>query len=243
MSSSIHASAVIGDGVELGQDVTIGPGAVVLGPARIGDRVWIGALSVIGAPPEISSLRQNRAWAGELEHAGVVIEPDSVIREHVNVHQGSHRATTVGAASWLLNRSYIAHDVVLGEGVTLSAGVSVGGHCSIGAGANIGMNAAVHQRRLVGPGAMIGMGTPLSRDVPPFAMVFGAPPRLRRLNAHALGRRGISADAVSALADAYRQGDLELARVDGLGELAAEIDWWSAHADRRPVAVDMEGPR
>lgn len=232
--TSVHETAFIGPGVELGERVTIGPYAVLLGPAQIGDDVWIGPGTTIGAPPEISSLPQNPAWQGDLAHAGVLIGEAAVIREQVVIHQGSHRATTVGPGSWILNRSYLAHDVVLGHAVTVSAGVSVGGHCTIGAAANLGMNASVHQRRVVGAGAMLGMGTPLTRDLPPFAKAYGSPPRMHGLNLVGMTRFGLTEESITQVTTAYEQGDLLLATIhtNDLALLRAVSEWQTARPEK-----------
>lgn len=236
-TTSIHPTAVVGPGVELGVGVSVGPHAVLTGPLEVGDRVWVGAGAVVGAPPEVTSARMNLAWTGDLDHAGVVLEADVVLREHVVVHQGTHRATRVGSSTWLLNRAYLAHDVLVGSGVVVSAGVSIGGHAVVGDHANLGMNASVHQRRVVGPGAMVGMGTPVTRDVPPFALVHGSPVRLHGVNAYALNRRGLPDDVALALAAAYR-GDPGAVRADGpLEALATELAWWTQLEDLRPVRV------
>lgn len=238
MNGLISERAFIGEGVILGSDVSIGPGAVVLGPAVIGDRVWIGPGATIGGPPEVTGMTQNAAWTGELGHQGVRIEDDVVIRENSVVHQGTHRVTTIGRRSWLLARSYVAHDVVIGDSVTVSAGVSIGGHAEIGTQANLGMNAVVHQGRFVGAGAMVGMGTPVSRDVPPFAKVFGTPPRLRGVNSVALRRQGSGEGVAKALDEAYDRGDVLLESSETLSTLdpiASLIAPWIERADRRPV--------
>ncbi|QIM17327.1 acyl-ACP--UDP-N- acetylglucosamine O-acyltransferase [Leucobacter insecticola] len=230
--------AVVGPGVTLGNGVAIGPGAVVLGPAVVEDGVWIGPGAQIGAPPEMSNLRQNTAWTGDLEHAGVRIGAGAVIRENVVIHQGSYRETTVGARSWILARAYIAHDVLIGEDATVSAGVSIGGHCIIGDRVNIGMNAAVHQRRIIGPGAMIGMGTPLSRDVPPYGKAFGSPARLRGLNVIGMERFAISSAEIELLLQRYTAGDLLLEESLSLHDdspLTADLAWWHAKPGRRPL--------
>jgi len=240
--SRISSSAYIGEGVQLGVDVAVGPGAVLLGPASIGDRVWIGAGAAIGGPPEISSLEQNTAWTGQLAHSGVEIGDDVVIREHVVIHQGSQRPTRVGRGSWLLNTCYLAHDVLIGEGVTVSAGVSIGGHSIIGDRTNIGMNAVVHQRRVIGAGAMVGMGTPVSRDIPPFAKVFGTPPRLQGVNSVGLERMGFDSTVVAALRAAYEDGDLlleEAAHQASLEPIAEFVSWWAAHEGRVPVRSSL----
>ncbi len=206
MSTHVHPTAVVGPGVELDDDVVLAPHAVLLGPAVVGRDVVIGAGAVVGAPPEIVGARQNAAWSGELEHAGVEIGARTVVRECATVHQGTVGPTRVGPDCWLLNRSYVAHDCQVGAGVTLSAGVSLGGHVRVDDRANLGMGVLVHQRRLVGAGAMVGMGAVVTHDVPPFALAHGVPVRLHGVNAVGLRRAGSTEPDVAGLAALYARG-------------------------------------
>lgn len=240
-ATRISPAAFVGPGVELGERVTIGPGAVLLGPCTIEDDAWIGPGAQIGAPPEMTDQLQNAAWAGELAHAGVRIGKGAVIREGAVIHQGSYRETTVGARSWVLNRAYLAHDVLLGEDSTLSAGVSVGGHCVIGARVNIGMNAAVHQRAFIGAGCMVGMGTPVARDLPPYVKAYGSPVRIRGVNSIGMQRQGISSFEIAALQEAYEAGDLLLDTVQAewTGSLADAVAQWRARENRRPATAEF----
>lgn len=240
MSTRISPLAFVGEGVSIGADVVIGPGAVILGPCVIEDNVWIGPGAQIGAPPEMASHTQNSAWEGELDHAGVRIRAGAVVREGAVIHQGTYRETTVGERSWVLNRAYLAHDVLLGADATVSAGVSVGGHCKLGDRVNIGMNAVVHQRRIIAPGAMIGMGTPVTRDVPPFAKVYGTPPRIVGANAVALERAGCGTDVVSLLMRWYSEQDLPPDEREKLAEypaLAASVLWWQEQSTLLPMQL------
>ncbi len=240
--SQISHLAFVGPGVVLGANVTIGPGAVILGPCTIEDNVWIGPGAQIGAPPEMTDQPQNAAWTGDLAHAGVRISAGAVIREGAVIHQGSYRETTVGAGSWVLNRAYLAHDVLLGAGTTVSAGVSIGGHCVIGDRVNIGMNASVHQRRFIGAGSMIGMGTPVARDVPPHAKAFGVPARVRGVNTVGMSRQGIPTAEIDALVAAYTAGDLLLAQLD-FGPfspaLTADLTQWINQPDRKMMNAEL----
>lgn len=233
----ISPAAFIGPGVELGERVSVGPGAVLLGPCVVGDDVFIGAGAQIGAPPEMSDQLQNVAWSGDLAHAGVRVEAGAVIREGAVIHQGSYRATTVGAGAWVLNRAYLAHDVLLGAGSTVSAGVSIGGHCVIGERVNIGMNAAIHQRVFIGAGCMVGMGTPLTRDLPPYVKAYGSPARIHGLNSIGMQRHGIDDAQITALQHAYAQGDLLLDAegAEWAGDFAAIVAQWRERENRRPA--------
>ena len=237
--NQISRHAFIGLGVEIGERVAIGPGAVLLGPCVIEDGVYIGAGAQIGAPPEMTDHAQNAAWAGHLEHAGVRIGRGAVIREGAVIHQGSYRKTTVGAGAWVLNRAYLAHDVLLGEESTLSAGVSVGGHCVIGARVNIGMNASVHQRTFIGAGCMVGMGTPVARDLPPYVKAYGSPARIHGVNTLGMQRFGIEDAQIAALSSAYASGDLLLEASPGQwgALLEADIAQWRERESRRPAAT------
>lgn len=230
----VHATSLVGDGVLLGERVTVGPHAVLVGPCRIGDDCWIGPGAVIGTPPEITSARHNRAWDGELAHCGVEIGPRTVVRELTTIQQGSVRPTRIGADCWLLSKVYVPHDCHIGDGVTLSATVSLGGHVRVGDDANLGMNAVVHQGRVIGDGAMVGMGSAVTRDVPPYAKAFGNPVRLHGVNAVGMARLGIAKNAVDFLAAAYTQG-----RVPGTAEvpesLVAAFEWWAAAQPDRPL--------
>jgi len=81
-----------------------------------------------------------------------------------------------------MNKSYVAHDCVIGQGSVLSAGVLLGGRVVLEEGVTIGMGTTVHQRCHIGAYAMIGMQTPVNRDILPFATVAGSPARIIGFN-------------------------------------------------------------
>ena len=223
---TVAPSAFIGPGVELGADVVVGPFAVVLGPARIGDRVRIGPGAHVGGPPEIATERQNDPWIGDLDHHEIVIGADTVLRDHVVIHHGSVRPTVIGERCWIFSHAYLAHDVVVGDGVTLSAGVALGGHVTVRRDANLGLNVSVHQRRSIGALTMVGMGTPVTRDVPPFATAYGVPPRVHGVNRFGMARAGVAEQDIAAVEQLFAEGTADGSGADLAADVAAELDWW-----------------
>ncbi len=205
--NDIHPTAVISGDVEIGEGNHIGAFAVVTGPVSIGDGNWIGAGVVIGAPPEIRSFVHPRRGGAADVSGGVAIGSRNVIREYAQIHQGHKGTTTIGDDGFIMNQVYVAHDGRIGDRVTLASSVLLAGHVTVGDGANLGMGATVHQFTAVGAGAMVGMGSVVTRDVPPFALAYGSPARIRGANRVGLQRAGVAESAVEACDSSYTSGE------------------------------------
>ncbi|MEV8436450.1 UDP-N-acetylglucosamine acyltransferase [Actinosynnema sp. NPDC051121] len=231
MANRIHPTAIIGDDVELGDDNVIGPYSVVVGPVRIGDGNWIGPHVTIGTPAEDRGGPHPVGWEGESEGRGVVIGDRNKIREYVTVHQGTHRASTVGDDCYLLVRSHVGHDVTLGDNVVLACSVQLGGHTEVWSHSNIGMSTVVHQHGRIGPGAMVGMGSAVRREVDAFTVSVGNPARVSGINVVGLSRRGCDEAAIEAL-EPFLKGKGDLPAHGVPEELSALLKAW---ADRAPL--------
>lgn len=217
MANRIHPSAVLGDGVELGDGNVIGPFSVLLGPCRIGDDNWIGPHVTIGTPAEHRDGPHPAAWDGEQAGEGVHIGSRNRIREYVSIHQGTRNVTRIGDDCYLLARSHAGHDVRLDDDVTLACSVQLGGHTRVWSHATLGMGALVHQFGVIGPGAMIGMGAAVRGEVPAFTVSVGNPARVTGMNAVGLRKLGCTEDAI----------DARLSRVDLPSNVAALLKLWT----------------
>lgn len=132
MGNQVHDTAIIGPGVELGEDNVVGPYAVVTGPCRIGDRNWIGAHAVIGAAAEIRGREPGLPWGGETVDLGVEVGDDTTLREFTTVHTGTVRVTRVGSRCYVMNKVHVGHDSLIGDDVTLAASATLAGHVEVG---------------------------------------------------------------------------------------------------------------
>jgi UDP-N-acetylglucosamine acyltransferase len=50
---------------------------------------------------------------------------------------------------------------------------------------------------------MVGMGSVVTKPVPPFAMAYGSPARVKGVNVVGMQRKGIAEDLIEAMAAAY----------------------------------------
>ena len=227
MSNHIHPSAIVGPGVELGDNNIVGPGAVLYGPLRIGDDNWIGPAAIIGTPGEIRGGRHNRGWLEADTGPGVRIGDRNVIREGITIQAGDRIVTTVGSDCYLMTKCHIPHDADIGNRVTIACGVLVGGHSIIGDDVNLGLNSTLHQFTVVGPGVMLGMASNVTRNLPPYAMAYGNPARVRGVNGRGLLRRGASEEAVAQLGRALEEPDIEVP-----ADFAPAFEWYQQAIER-----------
>jgi len=135
--NTIHPTAIIGEGVDLGKDNYIGP------------------YCLIGMPCES---RANWGKPGK-----VVIGDNNVFTGHVTVDAGMDDITTIMDGGFFMKKVHIGHDAFVGIGVTMSPGAVVGGHATVESYVNMGINCSIHQRVTVPEYCMIGMGAVITK--------------------------------------------------------------------------------
>lgn len=212
----IHSTAIVSSGARLGDDVVVGPYAVIEDDTEIGARTRIHAHAVVR--------RYTRLGTGNAVHEGAVLggEPQDLgfteaatsleigdgnrIRECVTIHRASKtgEATLVGSECFLMAYSHVAHDCRLGDRVILANNVALAGHVTIGDGAFLSGGVVVHQFCRIGRLAMIGGNTKVVQDCLPFVTTDGVPGQARGLNVVGLRRAGVGASQLRTLKEAYR---------------------------------------
>jgi UDP-N-acetylglucosamine acyltransferase len=215
--TSIHSTAIVAHGAELGPGVEIGPfcvvgphvvieaGAklmshvVVEGHTRIGEDAQLFPFCTVGLAPQDMKYKD--------EPTRCEIGARTLVREHCTIHRGTATGvgvTHVGNDCMLMAVVHVAHDCTLGNNVIVANNVVMGGHVSIGDHAVVGGAAAIHQFVRIGRAAMIGGVSGVEGDVIPFGSVIGNRARLAALNVIGLRRRGFDKASIQRLHIAFK---------------------------------------
>ncbi len=220
---SIHPTAILDPGAEIGSDVNIGPFAVISNHVRIGDNTTIGPHAVIHSFTTVGASCAIHAHAvlGDLpqdlafknEPSSVIIGAHCVIREGVTIHRGTKpdTETIVSDHCFLMANSHLAHNVKLGKRVIVVNGALLAGYVEVGDMAFISGNCVIHQFVKIGRLAMLGGGCAIGKDVPPYCTTrSGGVNDIIGLNIVGMRRAGITAperlEIKRAFKTLYRSG-------------------------------------
>ena len=222
--------AVIQDHVEIGAHTRVGPHVVIHDYVRIGADNRIHAHAVIGDLPQDASFDPDtETW--------VEIGDGNILRENVTIHRATapSSSTRVGSNNFLMVNVHIAHDCRIGDSVILTNDVGMAGHVEIDNNVVIGGHAVIHQFCRIGRNTMIAGFVPVRKDVLPYTMIAGTPPKHYRLNTVGLRRAGIKGDRYRVLEQAYRavrSGDRQLLELDSTAEIEHLREWLSQPSKR-----------
>jgi UDP-N-acetylglucosamine acyltransferase len=210
-TACVDPRAELGDDVEVGPYCVIGPEAVIgrgtrliahaciFGRTKLGERNLVYPFAVIGGEPQDVSFRGSATR--------VEIGEQNIIREGVTIHRGSEKeqgVTRIGSRNLLMVNVHIAHDCVLGDQVTIANNTILGGHTHVESSVTISGGVGVHPFVTIGAYSYVGGLSRIYHDVPRFMIVDGNPSKVRCINVVGLRRHGLSADAITALHEAYR---------------------------------------
>ncbi len=213
----IHPTAVIDPAAELAEDVSVGPYSVIEANVTVGAGTDIGPHVVIKGSTRIGCQNrvfqfasigeepQDKKYAGE--PTSLEIGDRNTIREFVTINRGTAQddgVTRLGDDNWIMAYVHIAHDCQIGNETIFANNASLAGHVSIGDYAILGGFTLVHQFCSIGAYSLTAFGSGISKDVPPFVTVGGAPARAHGLNMEGLRRRGFPEETRKALRRAYR---------------------------------------
>lgn len=190
--SILHDDVVVGDGCQLGPHVTLLPGT------RLGRNVTVHQGAVLGGQP------QDLKFAGE--KTLLEVGDGTTLREYVTLNRGTSALgkTVVGRNCFLMAYVHVAHDCIIHDNVIISNAVQMAGHVEIDEYTGVGGLTAIHQFVHIGKHVFIGGGLRVGKDVPPFVLAMGEPLRYGGPNSVGLSRKGFSMDQIADIKRAYK---------------------------------------
>lgn len=217
MAQKIHPSAIIEDGAELGADVQVGPFCTIGAGVRLGDGCHLMSHVVLSGETTLGSGNRFFPFATvgvepqDLKFKGertrLEIGSGNTFRESCTVHvgtEGGGGVTRIGDDNFLMAYAHVAHDCQLGSGIILANAATLAGHVTIMDRATVGAFSGVHQFCRVGREAFVGGYSVITQDAMPYILTVGNRARSHGINTLGLKRRGVPAETVTALRNAYR---------------------------------------
>lgn len=166
---------IAAENIEIGNNVTIEPFAVIKGRTHIGDNVIIRSHVTVGCKGFSFSKNSNGENVSVIDTAQIVIEDNVELFEHVTVSTGIFpwEKTIIGKNTKVDTQSFVAHGCKVGKNCLLVAGSICCGNCNIGDNVWIGAGAILSNRIAVGNKARVSLGAVVTKDVPVDTTVSG----------------------------------------------------------------------
>ena len=212
----IHPSAVINSKAQLGENVSVGPYSIIGDDVQIHDEVEIMSHVVIAGPCEIGSKTRLFPFASigqppqDLKYAGertsLVIGERNVIREYVTMNRGTAGGggvTRIGSDNLFMAQAHIGHDSQIGSHTVFANAATLAGHVEVADHATIGAYAGVHQFCRVGQHAFIGGYSVVVKDALPYARTVGNHAKCYGANTVGLRRKDFTREAIRHIQHAF----------------------------------------
>jgi UDP-N-acetylglucosamine acyltransferase len=213
---SIHPTALVDPGAELGAGTIVGPYCMVGANVSLGENCWLQHHVTLAGPTRAGARNKFYAYCSigqqtqDLKYKGeptfLEMGDDNTFREFVTVNRStaSDGKTRIGNGGNFLAYSHIGHDCVVGDKVVFSNNGTLAGHVQVGDYAVMGGLTAVHQFCRIGRFAITGGCSKIVQDVPPFMIADGNPAEIRGVNLVGMERNNFPAETVKLVKDAFR---------------------------------------
>ena len=217
MTNLIHPTAVIEEGAEIGNNVSIGPYSVIGANVKLGDNNKIESHVVINGHTTlgennhifpftaIGGAPQSVSYAGEPTE--VRIGSNNVFHENITVHRGTmedNGVTSIGDNNLFMAYVHITHDCQLGSHLLFSNNASLAGHAHVADYVVLAGYTLIHQFVNIGEHSFCGVNTYCVQDIPPFMLVSGNKAITHGINVRGLRRRGFTKEDTLDLKRAYK---------------------------------------
>jgi len=209
-TATVHPSAELAKGVEVGPYAVIGPEVKVGEDTKIGAYCNINRWTTIGKGNTLHQGISIAAPPQDVKYKGekgqVIIGDNNIIREFVTIHlpSGEGNKTQIGNENFIMVHAHIPHNCKIGNQVVLGGYVGLAGYAEIDDQVIVGGLAGIHQFVRIGRLTMVGAQSKVLKDVPPFMIVDGNPAQIRGVNSIGMSRRGVSNEATSEVKKAFK---------------------------------------
>jgi UDP-N-acetylglucosamine acyltransferase len=211
-TAMVHPAARIGAGTTVGPYCVIGPDVTIGARCRIDASVSIDGWTTIGDDTQVYPMASIGLAPQDLKYKGersrLVIGRRNIFREFVTINRGTALGggeTVIGDDNLFMAYAHVAHDCRVGSHTIWGPHTAAGGHVTIEDYANISAVSAVQQFCRVGAYAFIGGYSVITKDALPYSRTVGSrPARIFGVNTIGLTRRGIAADRIAQIKQAYR---------------------------------------
>jgi len=193
----IHPTAVV-ETDDIGDGTYIGPFTYISKRVTIGKncKIYSASLGLPGEHPNAAEDRGGGVWIGD----------DVEIREYVTINTPIFGSTTfIGNGCYLMAKSHVGHDAVLGYRVVLHTGAVIGGHSKIGKYCYMGLNCSTHPFAELGNFCIVGANAVFKGESSPAIVWVGVPAKPIKVNSVGLERHAYSdeAEVMKALAEIF----------------------------------------
>lgn len=212
----IDERAIIDPSAKIAEDVVIGPWTIVGPEVEIGAGSWVGShviikertrigknnkiypFATIGQDPQHRDFDNQATWLSIGDH--------NLFHEYMSVSRSKDEGgtTRIGNHNQFMAYVHIGHDCDVRNHTVISSHTSLSGHVLLKDYAILSGYSGIHQFCTVGENCFVAKATMVSKDVLPYLLVDGNPPKPYGLNLVGLQRRGFSAEVIKALKHAYR---------------------------------------
>lgn len=216
MSATIHPTAIIEPGAQLGADVAVGAYAFVGAGVTLGDgtrlhhHACVEGNTTLGHACEVFPFACIGGKTQDLKYKGgnpgVRIGDRCVFREYVSVHGATNDGdfTVIGSDNLVLAYSHVAHECRLGSHIIMSNYAGLAGHVVVEDHVVIGAFGGVHQFCRLGAFSMLSAKAKLVQDLPPYFIADGLPAEVRAINKVGLERNGFTPEQLDRVKQIHR---------------------------------------
>ena len=216
MTSQVHPNSFLSKGVQLGNNVKIGPFCYLNGNINIEDntelkshisisgKTSIGKNNIFYPFSNIGCDPQDLKFNGE--NSELIIGNNNIFRENTTISKGTKDGgmiTIIKNNNLFMTGVHIAHDCIIGNNNIFVNQVTLGGHVNIMNNVVIGGLSAIIQFVTIGSYSMIGGMSGIDKNVLPFSLAIGNRARLRGLNLVGIRRNNFEKEEIKYISNIH----------------------------------------